>query len=225
MPRIRQASLSEAHPKAQAYYRKVFGDKDPAVNPGTVTGTPGHWFTSLALRPYIFDHALGLIEMRGVLGAASAPSKLDPQAREVALARVGWVVESKFIYSGECKVARMVGLTPGQVAAIPSWSVADIWTPLQRAILAYTDSIVLAHGRVPDAVFDALKALMSDEDIMELTYHILGTMSQGIFAKALRLEYDDVDDRIVEVAMPGGGDFSKLTAERQKEAMVAARPS
>jgi alkylhydroperoxidase family enzyme len=225
MPRIRQASLSEAHPKAQAYYRKVFGDKDPAVSPGTVTGTPGHWFTSLALRPYIFDHALGLIEIRGVLGATSVPTKLDPQAREVALARVGWVVESKFIFSGECKIARMVGLTPEQVAAIPSWSVADVWTPLQRAILAYTDCVVLEHGRVPEAVFGALKAHMPDEDIMELTYHILGTMSQGIFAKALRLEYDDVDDRIAEVAMPAGGDFAKLTAERQKEALASASPS
>jgi alkylhydroperoxidase family enzyme len=225
MPRIRQASLGEAHPKAQAYYRKVFGDKDPAVSPGTVTGTPGHWFTSLALRPHIFDHALGLLESRGILGAPSAPIQLDPRARELALVRVGWVVESKFIYSGECKIARMVGLTPEQIAAIPSWSVADVWTPLQRAILAYTDSIVLEHGRVPETVFGALKVLMSDEDIMELTYHILGTMSQGIFTRALRLEYDDVDDRIVEVAMPGGGDFAKLTAERQKDAKTSARSS
>ncbi|MDB5584157.1 MAG: carboxymuconolactone decarboxylase [Bradyrhizobium sp.] len=223
MPRIRQTSLSEAHPKAQAYFRKVFGDKDPAVSPGTVTGTPGHWFTSLALRPYVFDHALGLIEMRGMLGAAPTPSQLDPQAREVALARTGWAVQSQFIFSGECKIARMVGLTPEQVAAIPAWNVADVWTPLQRAILAYTDSIVLEHGRVAEGVVDALKAHMSDEDIMELTYHIVGTMSQGIFAKALRLEYDDIDDRIVELAMPGGGDFAKLEAARQKEG--AAAPS
>jgi hypothetical protein len=66
---------------------------------------------------------------------------------------------------------------------------------------------------------------MSEEDIMELTYHIVGTMSQGIFARALRLEYDDVDDRITEVAMPGGGDFAKLTAARQKEAKAAERSS
>lgn len=225
MPRIRQASLAETHPNARAYFRKVFGDKDPAVDPGTVTGTPGHWFTSLALRPYIFDHALGLLEIRGVLGAASPPTKLDPKSRELALVRVGYAIESKFIFSGECKIARMVGLSPEQVAAIPAWNVSDVWSPLERAILAYTDGIVSGRGRVPDGVFDTLKTMMSDEDIMELTYHIVGTMAQGLFAKALRLEYDDVDERIVEVAMPSGGDFAALTAARQKAAIEAAGDS
>ena len=222
MPRIRQASLSEVHPNAQGYFRKVFGDKDPAVSPGTVTGTPGHWFTSLALRPYVFDHALGLIEMRGMLGAASSPSQLDPRVRELALARTGWAAQSQFIYSGACKVSRMVGLTADQVAAVPDWSVSDVWTPLQRAVLAYTDAIVLEHGRVAEGVVEALKASLSDADIMELTYHIAGTLSQAVFTKALRLEYDDVDERIVEVAIPGGGDFAKIEAARKAMATGAA---
>ena len=37
-------------------------------------------------------------------------------------------------------------------------------------MLAYTDCLVLQGGRVPDGVFDALQADLSDEEILELTY-------------------------------------------------------
>lgn len=37
-------------------------------------------------------------------------------------------------------------------------------------MLAYTDALVGADGRVPDGVFAALRAHLSDEEILELTY-------------------------------------------------------
>jgi hypothetical protein len=41
--------------------------------------------------------------------------------------------------------------------------------------------------------------------IIELTYVITTYRLHATMCRALRLEYDDVDERIVEVPAPGGG--------------------
>jgi hypothetical protein len=69
-------------------------------------------------------------------------------------------------------------------------------------VLAYTDALVLQHGRVPDGVFEVLKAHLSDEEILEFTYVTCTYMMHAVMSRALRLEYDDVDERVVEIAAP-----------------------
>ena len=107
-----------------------------------------------------------------------------------------------------CKASRDVGLSEEQIEAIPHWAVADCYSPIERAVLAYTDCLVLDGGRTPDGVFDALREALSDEEILELTYVVELYDLHATMCRALRLEYDDVDERIVEVPAPeGGGDF------------------
>ena len=55
---------------------------------------------------------------------------------------------------------------------------------------------------MPDPVFAALKEHLSDEAILELTYVTTLYDMHATMARALRLEYDDVDERIVEVPAP-----------------------
>ena len=69
-------------------------------------------------------------------------------------------------------------------------------------MLAYVDCLILEGGRVPDGTFAALHSHLSDENIMELTYHALTYNLHAVTCKALRLEYDDVAERIVEVPVP-----------------------
>ena len=103
------------------------------------------------------------------------------------------------MFSQHCKASRDVGLTDEQVDAIPHWQVADCFSPVERAVLAYTDCLVLQGGRVPDGVFAALQAELSDEEILELTYITTTYEMHATMSRALRLEYDDVDDPVVEV--------------------------
>ena len=51
---------------------------------------------------------------------------------------------------------------------------------------------------------DALKQHLSDEEILELTYITALYEMHAVMSRALRIEYDDVDDRIVEIAAPEG---------------------
>ena len=71
-------------------------------------------------------------------------------------------------------------------------------------MLAYTDCLVLQGGRVPEGVMDALQAELSDEEILELTYITCTYDMHATMSKALRMEYDDIDDPVVEVPDPQG---------------------
>ncbi|MFV0317357.1 MAG: carboxymuconolactone decarboxylase family protein, partial [Microthrixaceae bacterium] len=89
-------------------------------------------------------------------------------------------------------------------AAIPHWQVADCFDDEQRAVLAYTDALVVMGGRVADGIFEALRAHLDDEQILELTYIVMTYEMHATMSKALRTEYDDVDDPVKEVADPAG---------------------
>ena len=71
-------------------------------------------------------------------------------------------------------------------------------------MLAYTDALVLAGGRVPDELFATLRTHLDDEQIMMLTYITVMYEMHATISRALRLEYDDRDDPIVEIAAPAG---------------------
>ena len=199
MPRLRQVRRADAHPLAQQIYAMLFGDRDPVESPGTATGTPGNWWTVFALVPDCFDHAVG-----GFQFYRSPRRKLDPKLRELGQTRAGWARGSQFVFSQHCKASRDVGLSEEQIRAIPAWSTAQCFSPLERAVLAYSDCLVLEGGRVPDALFAELQSHLSDEEILELTYVTCLYEMHATMCRALRLEYDDVDDRVVEIAAPAG---------------------
>jgi len=138
----------------------------------------------------------------------SPERKIDPKLRELGQTRAGYTVGSQFVFSQHCKASRDVGLTEEQVTAIPHWAVAECFNEIERAVLAYTDALVLDRGRVPDGVFKALKANLSDEEILELTYVTCTYMMHAVMSRALRLEYDDVDERVCEVPAPDQGNSS-----------------
>jgi alkylhydroperoxidase family enzyme len=200
MPRLHQVSRDEAHENARAIYQMLFGERDPVAEPGTATGTPGNWWTVFAGVPDCFDHAVA-----GFQFYRSGRRKLDPRLRELGQTRAGFARGSRFVFSQHCKASRDVGLSEEQVAAIPAWQVADCFSPLERAVLAYTDCLVLDGGRVPDGVFEALRAGLSDAEILELTYVTCLYEMHATMCRALRLEYDDVDERVREVPAPAGG--------------------
>ena len=205
MPRLRTIPRSEAPANVLKYYDALFGERDPVAEPGTATGTPGNWWTVFALVPYVFDHATSHFGMFGMF-AEKGVSQLDGKVRELGILRAGYAQGSQFVFSQHCKAARRFGVTDEQIAAIPHWQVADAFDAKERAVLAWADALILQGGRASDELFDALHSHLSDEDILELTYHIMGYNLHAVMCKALRLEYDDVPERIREVPVPNGGE-------------------
>ena len=200
MPRLRQVPRAQADPIATLMYDMLFGERDPVEDPGTESGTPGNWWTVFALVPDCLKHAV-----EGFQFYRDSARKLDPQLRELGQTRAGYTRGSQFVYSQHCKSCRSVGLPEEKIQAIAHWSVSNLFSELERGVLAYTDALVLEGGRVSDAVFDVLRKNLSDEEILELTYITALYEMHAVMSRALRLEYDDIDERIVEIAAPTGG--------------------
>jgi alkylhydroperoxidase family enzyme len=180
-------------------YDYLFDGRDPVAEPGTSTGSPGDWWTVFALVPDALDHAVA------GFGFYQSPKRaLDPVLRELAQCRAGWAAGSQFVFSQHCKSCRALGLPEEKIAAIAGWGTSDLFTPLERAVLALADALALDRGRVHDGVFATLKAHLSDEEILSLTYIIGMYVMHANITNALRLEFDDQPERIVEVE--GSGD-------------------
>jgi alkylhydroperoxidase family enzyme len=200
MPRLRQVPRAEVTDElTRTMYTRLFGDRDPVAEPGTATGTPGDWWTVFALVPAVLGHAV-----QG-FGLYRSPDRaLDPALRELAQTRVGWDCKSTFVFSQHCKSCRAAGMSDEKIAAIPSWSVSDLFSPVERAVLATADGLALDAGRVPDGVFAALRADLTDEAILELVYIASLYVQHAVMSRALRLEFDDLADPVVEAPGPHG---------------------
>ncbi len=190
MGRLRQVPRTGSDdPVVTAVYDHLFGDRDPVAEPGTATGTRGDWWTVMALVPDVLQHAVA-----GFLLYQSTERKLDPRRRELAQARVGWSAGSAFVFSQHCLALRKLGVPDEVVDALPAWQAAECFDAVDRLVLAYADCLVLDHGRVPDSLFESLRAHLSDEELLELTYIATLYLHHAVLSRALRTESDDRPD-------------------------------
>jgi alkylhydroperoxidase family enzyme len=197
--RLRQVPRSEVtSPVVMSMYQRLFGDRDPVTEPGTATGTPGNWWSVFANSPDVLEHA-----GRGFGLYAGPERKVPGELRELGQTRAGWLVGSQFVFSQHCKACHGYGFSDEKIEALKAWQVSDLFDPLERALLAYTDALVLGFGRVDQAIFDKLFELgFTDEQILEFTYITMMYSMHAVISRALRLEFDDRDDPIVEVPAP-----------------------
>jgi alkylhydroperoxidase family enzyme len=181
-------------------YDLLFGEGvDPVADHkmGTKTGSEGDWWTTYALVPDILEHAVA-----GFVLYRSPERVLDGVLRELAQARIGWAVGSKFVYSQHVQALRGLHADPAKIAGIPGWQTSEAYTRVERAVLGYADAIAYDGGRVSDDLFAALREYLSDEAIFELTYVSAMYLQHAVITRALRLEWDDRPDPVEEVEPP-----------------------
>lgn len=199
-------------PVVTMMYDFLFGDRDPVAEPGTTSGSTGDWWTVFAGSPDIFEHAV-----QGFGVYRSSRRKLDPVLRELGQTRAGWAIESQFVYSQHCKSCRLLGMPESKIEAIAYWPASDEFSEVERLVLAYTDALAMSGGRMHDRLFTALREHLSDEEILELTYITGLYIMHGIMSRALRTEWDDRDDPIVEIVGPDDFEGYGVAAERTEE--------
>ncbi len=210
MPRLRPVARSESDaPSVTTAYDLLFGDRDPVAAPGTATGTAGDWWTTFANSPDTLQH-----NMQGFAYYLSPKRKLAPALRELGQTWAGWAGGSQFVFSQHCKSLRAVGVAEEKIVALPVWQTATCFDARERLVLAYADRLVMHGGRVPDALFAELRDAFSDEEIVELTYVTAFYAMQATMSRALRTEFDDRDDPVVEVPAPVGFDAATFLPQR-----------
>ena len=156
-----------------------------------------------ALRPLdeVLLHSPELADgWNGLLGAIRDRLALPAAVRELVILRIAVLNGASYEWAAHEPIA---GFSEERLSALRSGDVGP-FDSRERAVLAYTDGLVLDGGRVHDEVFAVLRAHLPDEQILELTYVTCLYEMHATMARALRLEWDDRPDPIVEVPAPEG---------------------
>jgi AhpD family alkylhydroperoxidase len=69
--------------------------------------------------------------------------------------------------------ARKLGESEARVYMLDAWHESSLYTAREKAALAWTDALTrLSETRAPDAVYDAVRAEFSEEELVKLTLMI-----------------------------------------------------
>lgn len=93
---------------------------------------------------------------------------LPPVLRELAVLRVAQLTGADYEWAHHVPIARQVGVSDEQVAALRSWQTSPHFDERQRAVLRYAESVTSAVG-APDELFDELRKHLNEAEAVELT--------------------------------------------------------
>jgi alkylhydroperoxidase family enzyme len=196
MPILSQVPLADVEDAlVQERYTKMFGaGREPAEAGGAAGGTRGDFWTVLANSPSSFE------VLEASLRLMTRDDVTPRVYKELGIVRASWNIGSQFTFSQHSKILRAQGVDKEKADAIRHWQTSPRYTdPVERLVLAYADDLSLGNGRVPDERMVALREHLTDPQIVEITYCVCLWVLHSTVARALRLEWDDRDDPVVEI--------------------------
>lgn len=115
---------------------------------------------------------------------------LPGRLRELLVIRIGIRKHGAYVLRQHVpKLAMAEGVSEAECAALAAWRGSDLFSPSERAALAYADAMA-EDGEVPDDVFDALRAHFDDCGIVELTVLIASYMMLARILNALKVDLE-----------------------------------
>ena len=83
--------------------------------------------------------------------------------------------------------ARKLGETDERLHLLAAWRETAIYTPRERAALAWTEALTLLNeGHAPDTVYDEVRAQFSEEEVANLSLAIATINAWNRLAVGLR---------------------------------------
>lgn len=115
-------------------------------------------------------------------------TSLDAALREMIILRVSLLNGAEY----QAKIhgashALKAGLSAEQIAALNNWQDSSLFSPAERAALAWTDAMTLKI-EVPDSLHDELKRHFNDQAVTEITVLAGAYNMHTRVARALRIE-------------------------------------
>ncbi|MGF7236731.1 MAG: carboxymuconolactone decarboxylase family protein [Frankia sp.] len=132
---------------------------------------------------------------------ASDNATLDPRYRELVILRVAWRTRSAYEWSQHIRIGVHAGLTTEHLYAIPQGPEAEVWTPVERALLATTDQVI-DQPRVNDETWQILATHFDPAQILELSFLIGGYLCLASVLNNVGLQPDPPTEPIDAPALP-----------------------
>jgi len=117
-----------------------------------------------ARQPRLF---MTVASLYGALDRKSSP--VSPTLRSLVTVRVSQLNHCRFCVDlNSATLARRTGSTE-KVLALETWQESDLYTPEERAVLAYAEAMTLSDAGVTDSLAAALRPFLDEDGIVELT--------------------------------------------------------
>lgn len=130
----------------------------------------------------------------GYLTAIRQQCKLSAALRELVIMRVAHVNGAPYEADQHRPFALKAGVTEAQLQALANWQdQADVYDPMQRDVLAYTDAMT-RDVHVSDEVARAVRVHFDHEQLVELTATIAAYNMVSRFLEAMQIHSDDQPD-------------------------------
>jgi AhpD family alkylhydroperoxidase len=115
-----------------------------------------------ALAPDVFDAVLAL-------GQFAARAGLDEQLLELVKLRASQVNGCAFCVQYHILQSESLGISIDKLNLVVVWREAPLFSPRERAALAWTEALTLVTGGVSDEVYAQVSAEFSDKELAYLT--------------------------------------------------------
>ena len=126
---------------------------------------------------------------RQLLTAIRQQCMIAARYRELAIMRIAVLNEADYEFAQHVPFALKEGYTEQQLAMLKTADYRVHFSPLDLQVIDYTDAMTTTI-RVPQSVFDALKASFNDREMVELTATIAAYNMVSRFLEALHLDHD-----------------------------------
>jgi AhpD family alkylhydroperoxidase len=190
-------SLSRSPPSAWLA-RKEKEPRMPRIPYFDMTQAPAAITEPLGTRPplniyrmlaHATNAASGFLKLGGAL---LRESELDPKLRELTILRVGILSGAGYEVHQHKRIAARAGVPEDKIAALALGADADVFTPLEKSVLRFTDEVVL-KVKASDAMFAGLLALLGNRQMAELVLTIGFYMMVSRFLENFEVEIEPPD--------------------------------
>lgn len=125
-----------------------------------------------------------------LLTAIRQRAALAGDLRELVIMRIAQLNGANYEAEQHRAYALREGVSEPQLDALGAWERSDLFSPVQRAVLAYTDAMTRVV-KVPEDVFSAARGHFDERGMIELTATIASYNMVSRFLVALQVEGSD----------------------------------
>lgn len=172
MARLPYADL--AHPQAKPLVDRILAER----------GSVLHLYQMLLHSPPV---AAGWLNY---LTSIRQLSTLPGDLREMVIMRIAILNGAPYEADQHAPIALKEGMTQDQLDALTDWDESDQFDARERAVLAYTDAMT-RQIQVPEPVFAAVRAMLDDRLMVELTATVAAYNMVSRFLEALQIHSHD----------------------------------
>ena len=124
------------------------------------------------------------------LQATVQKSGLEPSLIELIKIRASQINKCAFCLHMHTKDARKAGETEERIYLLDAWRESSLYTPRERAALAWTDTLTLvAEMGVSEEVFEEVRAHFSEAEMVDLTLAVVAINGWNRIAIGFNLQH------------------------------------